>query len=55
MKRLRDFFALNNANEFSGNMKPVLQDGGEVMTGVLKDCCPEIWEHFQTQFINPSR
>lgn len=55
MKRLRDFFALNSANEFSGNMKPVLQDGGEVMTGVLKDCCPEIWEHFQTQFINPSR
>ena len=55
MKRLRDFFALNNTNLVKGNMQPVLQDGGEIMTGVLKDCCPEIWEQFQTQFINTSR
>jgi len=55
MKRLRDFFALNNVHIAQGNMQLVLQDGGEIMTGALKDCCPETWEHFQTQFINPSR
>lgn len=55
MKRLRDFFALTNVNVAKRNMQPVLQDGGEIMTGALKDCCPETWEYFQTQFINPSR
>ena len=55
MKRLRDFFAQNNAIGASGKMQLVLQDGGEIMTGALKDCCPEMWEQFQTQFINPSR
>lgn len=55
MKRLRDFFALNKTLEAIDSRQIVLQDGGEIMTGALKDCCPEIWENFQTQFINPSR
>ncbi|HOI31373.1 MAG: hypothetical protein PHG67_12545 [Bacteroidales bacterium] len=54
MNRLRDFFASISA---SNNMHPqiVLQDGGEPQADILKNCSPEVWENFQTSFINPSR
>jgi len=32
----------------------VLQDGGEIKDGILKDLKPEIWEDFQTHFIDNS-
>jgi hypothetical protein len=54
MNRLRDFFASFSTNE-SHHPQTVLQDGGEPQADILKNCCPEVWENFQTSFINPSR
>ncbi len=50
--RLKDFFA--NGIEIKGSQKmvPVLQDGGEIREGALEDFGPEVWEEFQTRFIN---
>ena len=48
--RLRDFLA--------GSVKPtpeyahVLQDGGEPKDGILEDLGPEVWEDFQTNFLD---
>ena len=33
----------------------LLQDGGEISDGVLSEMGPEIWDDFQTKFIDPSR
>ncbi len=33
----------------------ILQDGGEIRDGVLSEMGPEVWEDFQTKFIDPSR
>jgi len=52
--RLKEFFTLS--------LKPgvmeyahVLQDGGEIKDGILVDLGPEVWEDFQTNFIDLSR
>jgi glycine cleavage system H lipoate-binding protein/ABC-type phosphate transport system substrate-binding protein len=55
MARIRDFMAEVLAGK---NMEPsplVLQDGGALMDGPLADMSPEVWEEFQTRFIDPSR
>jgi glycine cleavage system H lipoate-binding protein/ABC-type phosphate transport system substrate-binding protein len=53
--RLKDFLALALQGP-EGNLIPVmLQDGGEIRDGVLSDLGPEVWEDFQTNFIDPSR
>jgi glycine cleavage system H lipoate-binding protein/ABC-type phosphate transport system substrate-binding protein len=53
--RLKDFLAAA-LNGPEGNLVPVmLQDGGEIKDGILSDMGPEIWEDFQTNFIDPSR
>ena len=50
--RLKDFLA--------ASVKPnvdyahVLQDGGELRDGILEDLGPEVWEDFQTNFIDVS-
>jgi glycine cleavage system H lipoate-binding protein len=54
MNRLRDFFASISTSNIS-HPQIVLQDGGEPQAEALKNCCPEVWENFQTSFINPSR
>jgi glycine cleavage system H lipoate-binding protein len=54
MNRLRDFFASISSNN-TMHPQTVLQDGGEPQADILKNCCPEVWENFQTSFINPSR
>jgi len=49
--RLKDFlkdFVKFDTHEYA----PVLQDGGELKDGVLADFGPEIWEEFQTNFID---
>ncbi len=51
--RLRDFFATNQQK--ISNPQLVMQDGGEMKKAVLRECGPEVWENFQTNFINPSR
>jgi glycine cleavage system H lipoate-binding protein len=53
--RLRDFLAMAlNLDKVQFDMI-VLQDGGELNEGVLSDFGPEVWEDFQTKFIDPSR
>jgi glycine cleavage system H lipoate-binding protein/ABC-type phosphate transport system substrate-binding protein len=53
--RLRDFLAMSlNLDKVQFDMT-VLQDGGELNDGVLSDFGPEVWEDFQTKFIDPSR
>ncbi len=50
--RLKDFFAVGIRDKSSRNMVPVMQDGGEIRDGVLEDLGPELWEEFQSRFIN---
>jgi glycine cleavage system H lipoate-binding protein/ABC-type phosphate transport system substrate-binding protein len=52
--RLKDFLmnALSGAPEYS---MLLLQDGGEIADGVLSEMGPEVWDDFQTSFIDPSR
>lgn len=53
--RLRDFLAaaLTAGNENYAQL--VLQDGGELVDNTLSELGPEVWEDFQTKFIDPSR
>ena len=51
--RLKDF--LSSGIRYQGTVEAVLQDGGEMKTGVLESFGPEVWEEFQTGFINSSR
>ncbi|MBK7712647.1 MAG: hypothetical protein IPJ37_18060 [Bacteroidales bacterium] len=52
--RLKDFLmiALRADVRYASVM---LQDGGEISDGVLTEMGPEIWDDFQTKFIDPSR
>jgi glycine cleavage system H lipoate-binding protein len=52
--RLKDFLmtALGADPKYA---QVALQDGGEISDGVLSAMGPEIWEDFQTKFIDPSR
>ena len=53
--RLKDFMAVVvNASQVRLN-QPVLQDGGELTDNVLANLDPEVWEEFQTQFIDTSK
>ncbi len=53
--RLKDFMA-NSANSNQLVYQHViLQDGGEVKDNILADLGPEVWEDFQTQFIDTSK
>ena len=49
--RLKDFFTAVKTVE----VIPVLQEGGEMKDGVLEGFGPEVWEEFQSGFINLSR
>jgi glycine cleavage system H lipoate-binding protein/ABC-type phosphate transport system substrate-binding protein len=53
--RLRDFLAMVLNPDKVLYAMAVLQDGGELSDGVLCDFGPEIWDDFQTKFIDPSR
>jgi hypothetical protein len=50
--RLKDFFATGMKIKDAQMLVPVLQDGGEIREGVLKNFGPEVWEEFQSRFIN---
>lgn len=50
--RLKDFFSNGLKINMVPDLVPVLQDGGEIRDGVLEECGPEVWEEFQTVFIN---
>jgi glycine cleavage system H lipoate-binding protein/ABC-type phosphate transport system substrate-binding protein len=50
--RLRDFFATVVETDTPEYSLIVLQDGGALKDNVLADLGPEIWEDFQTKFID---
>jgi glycine cleavage system H lipoate-binding protein/ABC-type phosphate transport system substrate-binding protein len=52
--RLKDFL-MNVLKTNPAYSQLMLQDGGEVSDGVLATMGPEVWEDFQTNFIDPSR
>jgi glycine cleavage system H lipoate-binding protein len=53
--RLKDFLSgiLKDDNEKYAQL--ILQDGGELTDNALANLGPEVWEDFQTKFIDPSR
>jgi hypothetical protein len=51
INRLKEFFAESLRPE-TAQYANVLQDGGELTDGLLKDFGPVIWEDFQTQFLD---
>ncbi|HZL08853.1 MAG TPA: hypothetical protein VFC65_02560 [Prolixibacteraceae bacterium] len=53
--RLKDFFALAIKANSSEYAQFVLQDGGALKDSVLAELGPEIWEDFQTKFIDNVR
>ena len=53
--RLRDFVAEITRINNVALAHVVLQDGGELTDNVLADLSPEVWEEFQTQFIDASK
>jgi len=53
--RLKDFLAASLQANSPGQAQLVLQDGGMLRDHVLAELGPEVWEDFQTMFINSSR
>ncbi len=53
--RLRDFLATTLGGNELKLSQVVLQDGGEIRESLLEDFGPEVWEDFQTGFIDKSR
>ncbi|HEY5510313.1 MAG TPA: hypothetical protein VIK10_04715 [Prolixibacteraceae bacterium] len=53
--RLKDFIAVSIRTDKIVYEHVVLQDGGELIDNVLADFGPEVWEEFQTKFIDTSR
>jgi glycine cleavage system H lipoate-binding protein len=52
--RLKDFLATVLGGNELKLAQVVLQDGGEIREGLLEDFGPEVWEDFQTGFIDKS-
>ncbi|MCK5821129.1 MAG: hypothetical protein KAH17_04555 [Bacteroidales bacterium] len=52
--RLKDFFQISVYKHQAQFTQVVLSDGGEIKDQVLSQFGPEIWEDFQTQFIDKS-
>jgi len=53
--RLKDFFAASLKANTRDYAHVVLQDGGTVKDNILADFGPEVWEDFQTNFIDSSK
>jgi glycine cleavage system H lipoate-binding protein/ABC-type phosphate transport system substrate-binding protein len=53
--RLKDFVSVAIKADRMAFERVVMQDGGELADNVLADLEPEIWEDFQTQFIDVSK
>ncbi|MDO9613171.1 MAG: hypothetical protein Q7J86_01430, partial [Bacteroidota bacterium] len=53
--RLKDFFAASARINSEAYAHITLQDGGELTDNVLTDLEPEVWEDFQTKFIDTSK
>jgi glycine cleavage system H lipoate-binding protein/ABC-type phosphate transport system substrate-binding protein len=53
--RLKDFLAGTLKADSENYAQVILQDGGELRDSTLSNLGPEVWEDFQTKFIDPSR
>jgi len=53
--RLKDFLAAALGTDKEMFAQVILQDGGELVDNTLSNLGPEVWEDFQTKFIDPSR
>jgi glycine cleavage system H lipoate-binding protein/ABC-type phosphate transport system substrate-binding protein len=53
--RLKDFLAVTLNTHKVEFAQLILQDGGEIKDNILTDFGPEVWEDFQTNFINTSK
>jgi glycine cleavage system H lipoate-binding protein len=53
--RMKDFLALTLSSDKEQYSKVILQDGGELTDSTLADLGPEIWDDFQTKFIDISK
>lgn len=53
--RLKDFFAASTRINSLAYAHITLQDGGELTDNILADLEPEVWEDFQTKFIDTSK
>jgi glycine cleavage system H lipoate-binding protein/ABC-type phosphate transport system substrate-binding protein len=53
--RLKDFFATSTRINSVAYAHITLQDGGELTDNILADLEPEVWEDFQTKFIDTSK
>jgi len=52
--RLKDFLSTSVRSNENVYAHLVLQDGGELTDHILADLDPEVWEDFQTNFIDTS-
>jgi glycine cleavage system H lipoate-binding protein/ABC-type phosphate transport system substrate-binding protein len=52
--RLKDFFAASLKANTLEYAHVVLQDGGDIIDNILSDFGPDVWEDFQTKFIDSS-
>lgn len=53
--RLKDFLAASMKSNTTVYAHVILQDGGELTDHVLAELGPEVWEDFQTNFIDTSK
>jgi glycine cleavage system H lipoate-binding protein/ABC-type phosphate transport system substrate-binding protein len=53
--RIKDFLAASVKSNTSVYAHVILQDGGELTDNVLANLGPEVWEDFQTKFIDTSK
>jgi glycine cleavage system H lipoate-binding protein len=53
--RLKDFFATSVNTNSLVYSHVVLQDGGEIADHILADLGPDVWEEFQTEFIDTAK
>ncbi|MDA3952388.1 MAG: hypothetical protein PF485_01995 [Bacteroidales bacterium] len=50
--RLKNFFSSTIKLDIPNHLQLVFQDGGEMNDGPMENFGPEVWEEFQSQFIN---
>jgi glycine cleavage system H lipoate-binding protein/ABC-type phosphate transport system substrate-binding protein len=53
--RLKEFLAAALVLDSEKYASVIMQDGGELSDGTLSNLGPEVWDDFQTKFIDPSR
>ena len=53
--RLKDFFSISLRANKTEYAHVVLQDGGNIHDNILAEFGPEVWEDFQTNFIEASK